>query len=86
MLIVDDRSGGHCAFSSILLNGRVFPSSRPCRTEALEKIQSEKPDLVLDIMLPDISGIRVSRANRCRWSIFRLFCSAGAPGGSRSKD
>ncbi len=37
-------------------------------TEALEKIQSEKPDLViLDIMLPDISGILV--CNRVRQSL-----------------
>ncbi|HEY5561770.1 MAG TPA: hybrid sensor histidine kinase/response regulator [Clostridiaceae bacterium] len=60
ILIVDDDETSRCILSKILSNANYEIKQAACGKEALEKAETEKPNLIiLDIDLPDITGYEV---------------------------
>ncbi len=65
ILVVDDNKEIRNVIVKILQKEQYSISTAPNGTEALEKANAEKPDLiVLDLMLPDIDGLEVCRTIR----------------------
>ncbi|MBR6080357.1 MAG: response regulator transcription factor [Treponema sp.] len=70
ILIVDDDAGIVDFVNAELMHEGFVTSIARTGREALEKIESEKPDLVLlDVMLPEINGLEVLRRIRQNSSI-----------------
>lgn len=62
ILVVDDISTNVLLLKAVLGRAKYRVATASSGTEALEKVKSESPDLVLlDIMMPDIDGYEVIR-------------------------
>ena len=65
VLIVEDDFSTRKLMSVVLKNGGYFPIAAENCAEALSLFDSKKPDLIIaDIMLPDMSGFRLTEAIR----------------------
>lgn len=65
ILIVDDVLSNVLLLKILLTNEKFQISTAMGGKEALEKVQEEKPDLILlDVMMPDVDGFEVTRQLR----------------------
>lgn len=78
ILLVEDEDDLRSALCTLLMDAGYQVLSAGCRMEALELLSNGPSLVILDIMLPDLSGLDVSRQIRqdCGCNVPILFLSA----------